>query len=142
MTGIHQSPDLREVTTPECLTGVDDARVLGDYVPGPFGDYIGKFMRVSTKLRLIDIPQCTNIGIDRRKVRRGLFTFGPSVVVRRPHQTPVKLKYLASVETSAGTFINDTLPEETAATLRAVLPHGVPDLAAVPLWRTKGGAGL
>jgi hypothetical protein len=46
------------------------------------------------------------------------------------------------VETSAGTFINDTLPEETAATLRAVLPHGVPDLAAVPLWRTKGVAGL
>jgi len=59
-----------------------------------------------------------------------------------PHRTPVKLKYLASVETSAGTFINDTLPEETAATLRAVLPHGVPDLAAVPLWRTKSVAGL
>jgi UDPglucose--hexose-1-phosphate uridylyltransferase len=39
-----------------------------------------------------------------------------------PHRTKEKLKYLASVETSAGTFINDTLPEETAAELRAVEP--------------------
>lgn len=39
-----------------------------------------------------------------------------------PHRTREKLKYLASVETSAGTFINDTLPEEKAAELRAVEP--------------------
>jgi UDPglucose--hexose-1-phosphate uridylyltransferase len=32
-----------------------------------------------------------------------------------------KLKYLAGVETGAGTFINDTSPEEKAAELRAVL---------------------
>ncbi|MEX0750542.1 MAG: galactose-1-phosphate uridylyltransferase [Dehalococcoidia bacterium] len=35
-----------------------------------------------------------------------------------PHRTRDKLKYLASVETGAGTFINDTSPEEMAAELR------------------------
>src|SRR5207248_3431796 len=35
-----------------------------------------------------------------------------------PLRTPNKLKYLASVETGAGTFINDTLAEEKAAELR------------------------
>lgn len=36
-----------------------------------------------------------------------------------PLRTPGKLKYLAGVETGAGTFINDTLAEEKAAELRA-----------------------
>jgi UDPglucose--hexose-1-phosphate uridylyltransferase len=35
-----------------------------------------------------------------------------------PYRTRDKLKYLAGVETGAGTFINDTAPEETAAELR------------------------
>jgi UDPglucose--hexose-1-phosphate uridylyltransferase len=35
-----------------------------------------------------------------------------------PYRSPDKLKYLASVETGAGTFINDTAPEEKAAELR------------------------
>jgi UDPglucose--hexose-1-phosphate uridylyltransferase len=35
-----------------------------------------------------------------------------------PHRTAKKLKYLASSETGAGSFINDTLPEQTAVTLR------------------------
>lgn len=35
-----------------------------------------------------------------------------------PHRTPEKLKYLAGSESCAGAFINDTLPEETAARLR------------------------
>lgn len=39
-----------------------------------------------------------------------------------PHRTRNRLKFLASVETTAGTFINDTLPEETAAALRNVPP--------------------
>jgi UDPglucose--hexose-1-phosphate uridylyltransferase len=38
-----------------------------------------------------------------------------------PYRTKDKLKYLASVETGAGTFINDTSPEEKAAELRAAL---------------------
>ena len=38
-----------------------------------------------------------------------------------PYRSRDKLKYLAGVETGAGTFINDTLPEEKAAELRAVL---------------------
>ena len=35
-----------------------------------------------------------------------------------PMRTATKLKYLASVESGAGTFINDTLAEEKAAELR------------------------
>lgn len=37
-----------------------------------------------------------------------------------PHRTAQKLKYLAGCESGAGTFINDTLPEEKAAELRAI----------------------
>lgn len=36
-----------------------------------------------------------------------------------PHRRHDRLKYLAGVELGAGTFVNDTLPEETAAHLRA-----------------------
>jgi UDPglucose--hexose-1-phosphate uridylyltransferase len=39
-----------------------------------------------------------------------------------PHRTESKLKYLAGSEAGAGAFINDTLPEETAARLRGVGP--------------------
>jgi UDPglucose--hexose-1-phosphate uridylyltransferase len=38
-----------------------------------------------------------------------------------PNRTATKLKYLAGSEAGAGAFINDTLPEETAARLRATL---------------------
>ena len=41
-----------------------------------------------------------------------------------PMRTANKLKYLASVESGAGTFINDTLAEEKAAELRAAEPKG------------------
>jgi UDPglucose--hexose-1-phosphate uridylyltransferase len=37
-----------------------------------------------------------------------------------PYRSRDKLKYLAGVETGAGTLINDTSPEEKAAELRAV----------------------
>jgi UDPglucose--hexose-1-phosphate uridylyltransferase len=37
-----------------------------------------------------------------------------------PNRTAQKLKYLAGCESGAGTYINDTLPEEKAAELRAV----------------------
>ena len=40
-----------------------------------------------------------------------------------PYRTKDKLKYLAGVETGAGTFINDTAPEEKAAELRAAEPR-------------------
>ncbi|MGE5587890.1 MAG: galactose-1-phosphate uridylyltransferase [Clostridia bacterium] len=39
-----------------------------------------------------------------------------------PNRTATKLKYLAGCESGAGTFINDTLPEEKAAELRSVPP--------------------
>lgn len=40
-----------------------------------------------------------------------------------PLRTETKLKYLAGCESGAGTYINDTLPEEKAAELRAVEPR-------------------
>lgn len=40
-----------------------------------------------------------------------------------PLRTKEKLKYLAGCESGAGTYINDTLPEEKAAELRAVAPQ-------------------
>jgi UDPglucose--hexose-1-phosphate uridylyltransferase len=40
-----------------------------------------------------------------------------------PYRTKDKLKYLAGVETGAGTYINDTAPEEKAAELRAAEPQ-------------------
>ncbi|MBF6600647.1 MAG: galactose-1-phosphate uridylyltransferase [Dehalococcoidia bacterium] len=39
-----------------------------------------------------------------------------------PYRTRAKLKYLAGIETGAGTYINDTAPEATAAELRAAAP--------------------
>jgi UDPglucose--hexose-1-phosphate uridylyltransferase len=39
-----------------------------------------------------------------------------------PYRTRDKLKYLAGIETGAGTYINDTAPEATAAELRAASP--------------------
>jgi UDPglucose--hexose-1-phosphate uridylyltransferase len=38
-----------------------------------------------------------------------------------PHRTATKLKYLAGSELGGGAYINDTVPEDTAAALRAVL---------------------
>lgn len=40
-----------------------------------------------------------------------------------PHRSKNKLKYLASVETGSGTFLNDSLAEEKAGELRAILPR-------------------
>jgi len=42
-----------------------------------------------------------------------------------PNRTATKLKYLAGCEAGGGTFINDTLPEESAAELRRVGPASV-----------------
>lgn len=39
-----------------------------------------------------------------------------------PHRTKEKLKYLAGCESGAGTFVNDTLPEEKAEELRLCSP--------------------
>jgi UDPglucose--hexose-1-phosphate uridylyltransferase len=39
-----------------------------------------------------------------------------------PNRTKEKLKYLAGCESGAGTYINDTLPEDKAAELRGVAP--------------------
>ena len=39
-----------------------------------------------------------------------------------PHRTATRLKYLAGSESGAGSFINDSLPEEKARELRDVMP--------------------
>jgi UDPglucose--hexose-1-phosphate uridylyltransferase len=41
-----------------------------------------------------------------------------------PHRRPDRLKYLAGVELGAGTFVNDTRPEDTAAHLRRAVEAG------------------
>jgi UDPglucose--hexose-1-phosphate uridylyltransferase len=41
-----------------------------------------------------------------------------------PLRTADKLKYLAGSEQGAGTFISDTLPEESAAALREAIARG------------------
>jgi len=46
-----------------------------------------------------------------------------------PHRSRNKLKYLAGIETGAGTFLNDSLAEEKAAELRAVPPVRRDELA-------------
>ena len=46
-----------------------------------------------------------------------------------PHRSRDKLKYLAGVETGAGTFLNDSLAEQKAAELRAVPPERRQDFA-------------
>ncbi|MGH6829948.1 MAG: galactose-1-phosphate uridylyltransferase, partial [Methylocella sp.] len=40
-----------------------------------------------------------------------------------PHRSKEKLKYLASVETGGGSFLNDSLAEEKAAELRSIRPR-------------------
>jgi UDPglucose--hexose-1-phosphate uridylyltransferase len=42
-----------------------------------------------------------------------------------PHRRPDRLKYLAGVELGAGTFVNDTKPEDTAAHLRHSVELGM-----------------
>jgi UDPglucose--hexose-1-phosphate uridylyltransferase len=41
-----------------------------------------------------------------------------------PLRTAEKLKYLAGSEQGAGTFISDTLPEDSAAALRRAIADG------------------
>lgn len=45
-----------------------------------------------------------------------------------PHRTKEKLKYLAGCESGAGSFINDTLPEEKAAELRSLGPQTIREI--------------
>lgn len=54
-----------------------------------------------------------------------------------PNRTATKLKYLAGCESGAGTFINDTLPEEKAAEMRAV--HPLDELEALGGNRAQAG---
>ena len=63
------------------------------------------------------------MAIHQRPVGPGHEGYHLHVEFLPPHRTERKLKYLAGSETAAGAFINDTLPEETAARLRALEPR-------------------
>ena len=52
---------------------------------------------------------------------RDAAAMGPHGNVNPPLRTAEKLKYLAGCEQGAGTFISDTLPEESAAALREAI---------------------
>lgn len=63
-----------------------------------------------------------------------------------PHRSAERLKVRASVETDLGQFINDTLPEESAAQLydgrlMTVGPWRSVDDAVRNRWKTKGRLG-
>jgi UDPglucose--hexose-1-phosphate uridylyltransferase len=47
-----------------------------------------------------------------------------------PHRTATKLKFLAGSESSAGAFINDTVPETTAAQLREAVARAAGEAPA------------
>lgn len=62
-----------------------------------------------------------------------------------PNRAPDKLKVRATVETAAGLFINDTVPESSAAQLREVATRAagavhapIPDVEVVPVGTTAG----
>lgn len=55
-----------------------------------------------------------------------------------PYRTAKKLKYLAGCESGAGTFINDTLPEQTAPRLRAAVAAARRLAAARPRGGPRG----
>ena len=42
-------------------------------------------------------------------------------------RSATKLKYLATIETAYGTFLADTAPEDSAATLRSIAPRTTAD---------------
>jgi UDPglucose--hexose-1-phosphate uridylyltransferase len=54
-----------------------------------------------------------------------------------PHRRADRLKYLAGVELGAGTFVNDTMPEDTASQLRdavrGIAPNAVQWVGTVPV---------
>jgi UDPglucose--hexose-1-phosphate uridylyltransferase len=54
---------------------------------------------------------------------KGKYDFHFHVEFYPPHRSKDKIKYLASVETGAGSFLNDSLAEEKAAELRVVRPR-------------------
>jgi UDPglucose--hexose-1-phosphate uridylyltransferase len=54
---------------------------------------------------------------------KGKFDFHFHIEFYPPHRSKDKIKYLASVETGAGSFLNDSLAEEKASELRAVRPR-------------------
>jgi UDPglucose--hexose-1-phosphate uridylyltransferase len=73
--------------------------------------------------RLFGFPLPYVMGIHQRPTDGGHHDgYHLHIELYPPHRTATKLKYLAGSEAGAGAFINDTLPEETAAELRAAIP--------------------
>ena len=122
-----------------------------DAVVPPFARYPYETYAIATRCvrSLLDLDAVEIAGL-ARLLKRVLVGFdrlfaAPFPYVMAVHQAPARgddpyhlhvefypplraagrLKYLAGSESGAGMFINDTLPEETAARLRAVVPARV-----------------
>jgi UDPglucose--hexose-1-phosphate uridylyltransferase len=63
------------------------------------------------------------LAVHQRPVRTDRGDFHLHIELYPPNRTETKLKHLAGSELGAGSFINDTLPEQTAARLRQVEPR-------------------
>jgi UDPglucose--hexose-1-phosphate uridylyltransferase len=72
---------------------------------------------------LFGFPLPYIMAIHQRPTEPGHDGFHLHIELYPPNRTATKLKYLAGSEAGAGAFINDTLPEQTAVTLRDLEPR-------------------
>jgi UDPglucose--hexose-1-phosphate uridylyltransferase len=97
------------------------AEALTDFSPKQLQDLALIFKQVLTAFdKLFDISFPYIMAMNNRPsdgAEYGFFDF--HIEFYPPMRTATKLKFLAGSEAGAGMFINDTLPEETAAELRA-----------------------
>ena len=71
--------------------------------------------------RLFDFSMPYIMGMHQKPTTHGYDINWLHVEFYPPYRTAKKLKYLAGSEAGAGAFINDTLPEVTAKTLREIV---------------------
>lgn len=97
-------------------------RTLLDLEPGEVDGLARLLKRVLTGFdALFETPFPYIMAVHQAPVR-GEDDYHLHVEFYPPMRTATKLKYLAGSEAGAGMFINDTLPEEKAAELRAKIP--------------------
>jgi UDPglucose--hexose-1-phosphate uridylyltransferase len=92
---------------------------LADLAPGERSDLAAALADVVARYDgLYGFPLSYLMVVEEAPAGAGDWHLG--VAFLPPHRTATKLKVRASVETATGLFINDTLPETSAARLRAV----------------------
>lgn len=94
-------------------------RRLADLEPGERGDLAAALADVVARYDgLYSFPLSYLMVVEEAPA--GADDWHLAVAFLPPHRTATKLKVRASVETASGLFINDTLPESSAARLRAM----------------------